>query len=154
MVSSPGDSDFFSHIVSFFLAIVLASEMRKGVCTQRQRRWLNSSRNEKFFKSEPQGREWAASGRGTLCMTTVQRSWQDAARGKAPANSGNKNDEMKHLPACFPTCTAGWEKSRRRDYRVCRGVGAYACLATVERRSARKKYDCLQFSRRCALVLS
>ena len=60
----------------------------------------------------------------------------------------------EHLPACFPTCTAGWDKSRRRDCRVCRGVGAYACLATVERRSARKKYDCLQFSRRCALVLS
>ena len=85
----------------------LRVERRKSVCTQRERWWLNYSSNKDCcqvsilpHKRNGNGRP---SGRGTLCVTTIQRScWQGAPRGKAPANSGSKKSQSQHARGTPP----------------------------------------------------
>ena len=68
MGSSPGESDFFSYYCEFFLSLSFlpVDSAEKRVCVHSGKEVADTLPALKISLNTAQGREWAASGRGTL----------------------------------------------------------------------------------------
>ena len=66
MGSSPGDGDFFSYYEVFLSLMFLLVNRAKKACVHSGKEVADTLPAIKISVNTAQGREWAASGRGTL----------------------------------------------------------------------------------------